>query len=125
MPRNIMIGNIMGGGKGITPWLAMKEADTYIKKVNNTAFHSFTFLKYLRFTAMTRNDAHAIFHFGELINRPVNMANSKRKLILTSDDASFIIAKTEFRTLTEVFSFFDRLFSAVLRPTSESRTHFC
>jgi hypothetical protein len=89
MPRNIMIGNIMGGGKGITPWLAMKEADTYIKKVNNTAFHSFTFLKYLRFTAMTRNDVHTIFHFGELINRPLNMANSKKKLILTSDDASF------------------------------------
>jgi len=45
MPRNIMIGNIMGGGKGITPWLAIKDADIYIKKVKRIAFQNFVFLK--------------------------------------------------------------------------------
>ena len=53
------------------------------------AFHNLVFLKYRKVIATRKKEANGIFHFGELINRPLNMANSKRKLILTSDDASF------------------------------------
>jgi hypothetical protein len=71
--------------------LAIKVAETYIKKVNRMAFHILVFLKYLKVTATRKKEANGIFHFGEIINNPANTQRSNRKLILMSDDVSLDI----------------------------------
>lgn len=75
-------------GNGITPWLAINEAEKKIKKVNREAFQKLTFLKYLKFTATVQKEMKATFHFGEPSNKQKNRIDSKRKFVFPSLDVS-------------------------------------